>query len=53
MKDVVITFDGDGNVFKKIVKQSIIPSEMEIVKIPRNLLENNYKHITVSIVPKE
>ena len=53
MKDVVITFDGDGNVFKKIVKQSIIPSEMEIVKIPRNLLENNYKNITVSIVPKE
>ena len=52
-KDVYIVFSQGGNSFKKIYKQSIIPSEMEIVNIPRKLLINDFDKIVVSLVKKE
>lgn len=52
-KDVYIVFKQGEKVFKKQYKQTIIPSEMEIVSIPRKLLENDYEDITVSLVKKE
>ncbi len=53
MKNVYIVFSLNGIPFKKIYKQAIIPSEMEIVNIPRNLLVSNQGKIVVSTEPKE
>ena len=53
MKNIYIEFELNGNVFKKMFKQAIIPSEMEIVSIPKNLLVSNQGMITVSIRQKE
>ena len=53
MKNVYIVFSLNGTPFKKIYKQAIIPSEMEIVNIPRNLLVSNQGKIVVSTEPKE
>ena len=52
-KNVFIEFAQGGKVFKRIYKQTIIPSEMEIDRIPKNLLENNQETITVSLKPRE
>lgn len=52
-KNVYIDYTVDGKVVKSVFKPVIIPSEMEIEKITRNLLENAQKTITVSLRPKE
>lgn len=38
---------------KKIVKLALLPSELEIISIPKKLLENNQQPIVVSVVDKE
>ncbi len=51
-KEVYIVYSQGEEVIKKTYKPAIIPSEMEIVKIPRNLLKNN-QTLTVSLIDKE
>ena len=53
MKDIYLQFSQGNIVFKKIYKQSIIPSEMEIISIPKKLLINDFDKIVVSTVSKE
>ena len=53
MKDIYLQFSQGNNVFKKIYKQSIIPSEMEIISIPKKILINDFDKIVVSTVSKE
>ncbi|HAS56117.1 MAG TPA: pyridine nucleotide-disulfide oxidoreductase [Firmicutes bacterium] len=52
-KDVYIVYSCDGKIIKKVYKSAIIPSEMEIYKLPKNLLKNNYKAINVGLEKKE
>jgi thioredoxin reductase len=52
-KDVFIEYSLDGQVIKRIYKQTIIPSEMEIDILPKNLLINNQGKLTVSLKPRE
>lgn len=52
-KDAYILIKQGDEILKKIYKQAIIPSEMEIYKLPRNLLKNNQQSISVSLVKKE
>ena len=52
MKDVFIYYKMGDEVLKKIYKPAIIPSEMEIDIIPKNLLKNDQGTITVSIEPR-
>lgn len=52
-KNVYIEHSCDGNVIKKVYKMAIIPSEMEIYKLDKNLLNKNYKTLKVSLVNKE
>ena len=52
-KDVFIEYSLDGQVIKRIYKQTIIPSEMEIDIIPKNQLINNQGKLTVSLKPRE
>ncbi len=52
-KNVYIEYSCDGNVIKKVYKMAIIPSEMEIYKLDKNLLNKNYKTLKVSLVNKE
>lgn len=52
-KNVYIKYSCDGNVIKKVYKMAIIPSEMEIYKLDKNLLNKNYKTLKVSLVNKE
>ena len=49
MKDVFIFYRMGDEVLKKIYKPAIIPSEMEIDIIPKNLLKTDQGTITVSI----
>lgn len=52
-ENVYIKYSCDGNVIKKVYKMAIIPSEMEIYKLDKKLLNNNYKTLKVSLVSKE
>lgn len=52
-KDVYLVYSCDGEVVKKVYKSAIIPSEMEICKLAKNLLKNNYKTINIRLEKKE
>ncbi|MDO5330142.1 MAG: FAD-dependent oxidoreductase [Bacillota bacterium] len=52
-KNVYIDIKQGDKSIKRIYKMSIIPSEMEIIKLPKSLLSNDGGDITVSLQPKE
>jgi thioredoxin reductase len=52
-KNVYIDYTVDGKVVKSVFKPIIIPSEMEIESVPKNLLENAQTSIVVSMRQKE
>ena len=52
-KNVYIVYKFNGEVVKKVFKPVIIPSEMEIQKMPKSLLKNDQGTIEVSLVQKE
>lgn len=52
-KNVYIVYKVNGEIIKKTFKQAIIPSEMEIGKIPSNLLKNHQGTLEISLVNKE
>lgn len=52
-KNVFIEYNFNGEVIKRVFKPVIIPSEMEIQAIPKNLLKNDQGTITVSLKAKE
>ena len=51
-KDVYIQYALDGEVIKRIYKQTIIPSEMEIDYLPKSLFGKSKGKVTVSLVRK-
>ena len=52
-KNVYVVYSQGGVPIKKILKLAIIPSEMEIYKLPKNLLKADGGPLTVSLEPKE
>ena len=52
-KNVYIQYEQNGNVIKKVLKTAIIPSEMEIQKLPRKQLVDESSPITIKMVAKE
>ena len=52
-KDCYVVYSQGDTIIKKMLKPAIIPSEMEIFKLPKNLLVNDYEPLRVSLVPKE
>lgn len=52
-KNVYIVYSLNGEVLKKVFKPVIIPSEMEIEKMPKNLLKTNQGVLEVSLIGKE
>lgn len=52
-KNVYIVYTFNGEIIKKVFKGVIIPSEMEIQKLPKNLLNKNQGILEVSLVRKE
>ena len=52
-KNVYIQYSQNGVVVKKTLKLAIIPSEMEIQKLPKNLLKIDQGPVVVSLVQKE
>lgn len=52
-KNVYIVYKLNGEVIKKVFKPVIIPSEMEIEKMPKNLLKTNQGILEVSLIGKE
>jgi thioredoxin reductase len=52
-KNVYIQYEFNGDIIKKVFKPVIIPSEMEIEQLPKNLLKTNQGTINVSLVQKE
>ncbi len=52
-KNVYIVYKFNGEIIKKVLKQVIIPSEMEIQKLPKNLLKSNQGTLEISLVNKE
>ncbi len=53
-KECYITYTFNGEVIKKIYKQTIIPSEMEIDPIPKDLFKGEKSgKLVVSLTPKE
>lgn len=52
-KNVYIVYKLNGEVIKKVFKPVIIPSEMEIEKMPKNLLKTSQGVLEVSLVAKE
>ena len=52
-KNVYIQYEQNGNVIKKVLKTAIIPSEMEIQKLPRRQLVDESSPITIKMVAKE
>jgi thioredoxin reductase len=52
-KNVYIDYTVDGKLVKSVFKPVIIPSEMEIESVPKNLLENAQTSIVVSMRQKE
>ena len=51
-KNVYIEISFNGMCIKKVLKPAMIPSEMEILKLPKKLLENNQGILEVSLVAK-
>ncbi len=49
LKNVDIIIKCDDNVIKRIRKLSVIPSEMENIKIDKKLLDSNARHISVEV----
>lgn len=52
-KNVYIVYSLNGTVIKKVFKSVIIPSEMEIEKLPLALFAEKKGELVVSLVPKE
>ena len=52
-KNVYTQYEQNGNVIKKVLKTAIIPSEMEIQKLPRKQLVDESSPITIKMVAKE
>lgn len=52
-KNVYIVYKLNGEVIKKVFKHVIIPSEMEIEKMPKNLLKTNQGVLEASLIGKE
>lgn len=52
-KNVYIVYKFNSEIIKKVLKQVIIPSEMEIEKLPKNLLNSNQGVLEISLVNKE
>ena len=52
-KNVYLLVKQGEKVIKKLYKLAMIPSEMEIIKIPRKALENSQEPLEVSLVAKE
>lgn len=52
-KNVYIVYKFNDSIIKKVFKSVIIPSEMEIQKLPKNLLNKNQGLLEVSLVRKE
>jgi hypothetical protein len=52
-KNVFIEYNFNGEVIKRVFKPVIIPSEMEIESLPKNLLKTNQGTLTVSLKAKE
>ena len=52
-KNVYLFVKQGEKVIKKLYKLAMIPSEMEIIKIPRKALENSQEPLEVSLVAKE
>jgi len=52
-KNVYIVYSQGGVELKKTLKLAIIPSEMEIQRIPKNLLKIDQGPVTVSLVAKK
>ena len=52
-KNVYLIGKQGEKVLKKLYKLAVIPSEMEIIKIPRKALENSQEPLEVSLVAKE
>lgn len=51
--DVFIEYALNGKVIKRIYKATILPSEMEVDNIPKNILNINQGTVTVSLRPRE
>lgn len=51
-KNVYISISFNGKEVKKLLKLAMIPSEMEIIKLPKNLLDSNQGKLEVSLVAK-
>ena len=51
-KNVYITISHNGVEIKKLLKLAMIPSEMEILKLPKTLLTTNEGKLEVSLTPK-
>ncbi len=52
-KDVYLEFKFNGETIRRIYKQTIIPSEMEITPLKKELFTSNTGLLTVSLVQKE
>ena len=52
-KNVFIDYIVDGVTVKSTFKPAIIPSEMEVFNLPKNLLENAQQSIVISMRAKE
>ncbi len=52
-RSVFIQYEFNGLIIKKIFKPVVIPSEMEIEKLPKDILNSNQGTITVSLADKE
>ena len=51
-KNVYISISFNGKEVKKMLKLAMIPSEMEIIKLPKNLLDSNQGKLEVALVAK-
>ena len=51
-KNLYISISFNGKEIKKLLKLAMIPSEMEIMKLPKNLLDSNQGKLEVSLVAK-
>lgn len=49
IKDVYIIVESSGNIIKKVMKPVLIPSEMEMIKIPSDVINGLKDDITVRI----
>ena len=52
-KNVYIVYKLGDEVLKKVYKLAIIPSEMEIFKLPKSLIQGKEGTLSVSLLPKE